>query len=153
MTFTLQELTTMFDGELVGDPALKITGAASLAEATAGEISFFANRKYAGALRKTHASAVFVPSDFSEVIPVAQIRVSNPSKAFEQVVLKFAPNPITLAPGVHPSAIVDPSAQLGERVSIEPHAVIEARARSGDGAVIRTGSYIRHETIIRPACP
>jgi len=152
VTFTLQELATMFDGELVGDPALKIIGAASLAEATAGEISFFANRKYAAALRKTRASAVFVPSDFSEVIPVAQIRVSNPTKAFEQVVLKLAPNPITFAPGVHPSAIVDPSAQLGERVSIQPHAVIEAGARIGDGAVIGTGSYVGHETIIGPAC-
>ena len=142
----------MFDGELVGGPALKIIGAASLAEATAGEISFFANRKYAAALRKTRASAVFVPSDFSEVIPVAQIRVSNPTKAFEQVVLKLAPNPITFAPGVHPSAIVDPSAQLGERVSIQPHAVIEAGARIGDRAVIGTGSYVGHETIIGPAC-
>ena len=152
VTFTLQELATMFDGELVGDPALKITGAASLAEATAGEISFFSNRKYMGALRKTRASAVFVPSDFSEVIPAAQIRVSNPTKTFEQVVLKLAPNPITFAPGVHPSAIVDPSAQLGERLSIEPHAVIEAGARIGDGTVIGTGSYIGHETIIGSAC-
>jgi UDP-3-O-[3-hydroxymyristoyl] glucosamine N-acyltransferase len=152
MTFTLQELATMFDGELVGDPALKITGAASLAEATAEEISFFANRKYAGALRKTRASAVFVPSDFSEAIPAAQIRVSNPTKAFEQVVLKLAPNPIAFEAGVHPSAIVNPTAQLGERVSIQPHAVIEAAARIGDGTVIGTGSYIGHETIIGPAC-
>jgi UDP-3-O-[3-hydroxymyristoyl] glucosamine N-acyltransferase len=152
VTFTLQKLASMFDGELVGDPALKIIGAASLAEATTGEISFFANRKYGGALRKTRASAVFVPSDFSEVIPVAQIRVSNPTKAFEQVVLKLAPNPITFAPGAHPSAIVDPNAQLGERVSIQPHAVIEAGARIGDGTVIGTGSYIGHETIIGPAC-
>jgi len=142
----------MFDGELVGDPALKITGAASLAEATAGEISFFANRKYAAALRKTRASAIFVPPDFSEVISAAQIRVSNPTKDFEQVVLKLAPNPITFAPGVHPNAIVDPSAQLGERVSIQPHAVIEAGARIGDGTMIGTGSYIGHETIIGPAC-
>src|SRR5260370_4230272 len=142
----------MFDGELVGDPALKITGAASLAEATAGEISFFANRKYAGALRKTRASAVFVPSDFSEAIPVAQIRVSNPTKALEQGVLKLAANATAFEPGVDPSAIVDPSAQLGERVSIQPHAVIEAGARIGDGTVIGTGRYIGHETIIGPAC-
>jgi UDP-3-O-[3-hydroxymyristoyl] glucosamine N-acyltransferase len=80
--FTLQELATMSGGELFGDPALKITGAASLAEATAGEISFFANRKYVGLLRKTRASAVFVPTDFAEPVTAAQIRVSNPTKAF-----------------------------------------------------------------------
>jgi UDP-3-O-[3-hydroxymyristoyl] glucosamine N-acyltransferase len=152
VTFTLQELATMSGGELVGEPELKITGAASLAEATAGEISFFANRKYVGLLRKTRASAVFVPSDFAEPITAAQIRVSNPSKAFEQVVLKLAPKRITYAVGVHPSAIVDPTARLGERVSIQPHAVIEAGAGIGDDTIIGAGSYIGHETIIGPGC-
>jgi len=37
-TFTLRELATLSGGELIGDPAQKITGAASLAEATDGEI-------------------------------------------------------------------------------------------------------------------
>jgi UDP-3-O-[3-hydroxymyristoyl] glucosamine N-acyltransferase len=152
VTFTLQELATMSGGELVGDPALKITGAASLAEAVPGEISFFADRKYVGLLRKTRASAVFVPPDFAEATSAAQIRVSNPAKAFEQLVLKLAPKPITFAPGIHPSAIIDPNAQLGERVSIQPHAVIEAGAKIGDDTIIGAGSYIGHETAIGSSC-
>ena len=152
MTFTLQELATTSGGDLVGDPSLQITGAASLAEATPGEISFFANRKYIGLLRKTRASAVFVPTDFGEPITPAQIRVSNPTKAFEQVVFKFAPKPITFAAGIHPSAVVDRSAQLGERVSIQPHAVVEAGARIGDDTIIGAGSYVGHETTIGSAC-
>jgi UDP-3-O-[3-hydroxymyristoyl] glucosamine N-acyltransferase len=149
---SLQELAKMSGGELIGDPSLQITGAASLAEATPGEISFFGNRKYIGMLRKTRASAVFVPADFAEAIAPAQIRVSNPTKAFEQVVLKFAPKPITFAPGIHSSAVVDPSAQLGGRVSIQPYAVIEAGARIGDDTIIGAGSYIGHETVIGSAC-
>src|SRR5213083_351150 len=152
MTFTLQELARTSDGELIGDPSLQITGAASLVEATAGEISFFANRKYIGLLRKTRASAVFVPADFAEPIPAAQIRVSNPTKAFEQVVLKFAPKPITFAPGIHPTAVIDPSAQLGQRVSIQPHVVIEPGARIGDDTIIGAGGYIGHETTIGSSC-
>lgn len=152
MTFTLQELAAMSGGELVGDPGLKITGAASLVEATAGEISFFANRKYVGLLRKTCASAVFIPPDFAEPISAAQIRVANPTKAFEQVVLKLAPKPITFAPGVHPTVIVDPGAQLGQRVSIQPHAVIEAGAKIGDDTIIGAGSYVGHEAVIGSAC-
>jgi UDP-3-O-[3-hydroxymyristoyl] glucosamine N-acyltransferase len=152
MTFTLEQLATMSGGGLVGDPGLKITGAASLAEATAGEISFFSNRKYVGLLRKTRAAAVFVPPDFAEPISPAQIRVSNPAKAFEQVVLKFAPKPITFAPGIHPSAIVDPSAQLGARVSIQPHAVIEPGAKIGDDTIIGAGTYIGQETVIGASC-
>src|SRR6266513_6521036 len=152
MTFTLQQLATTSGGELVGDPSLQIKGAASLTEATPGEISFFANRKYIGLLRRTHASAVFVPADFAEAITPAQIRVANPTKAFEQVVLKFAPKAIAFTPRIHPTAVVDASAQLGERVSIQPHAVIEPGARIGDDTIIGAGSYIGHETVIGSAC-
>jgi UDP-3-O-[3-hydroxymyristoyl] glucosamine N-acyltransferase len=152
VTFTLKQLATMCGGELVGDPALKITGAASLAEAAVGEISFFSNRKYVGLLRKTRASAVFVPSDFAEPITAAQIRVSNPAKAFEQVVLRLAPKPITFASGIHPSAIVGSGVRVGKHVSIQPCAVIEDGAKIGDDTIIGAGSYIGHETIIGSAC-
>ena len=142
----------MSGGELLGNPEQKITGAASLSEAVPGEISFFADPRYLSRLRKTRASAVFVPLDFSETIPAGQIRVANPSKAFEQIVLKLAPKPVTFAPGVHPSAIVDPSAKLGARVSIQPYAVIEADASIGDDSIIGAGTYIAHETSIGPSC-
>jgi UDP-3-O-[3-hydroxymyristoyl] glucosamine N-acyltransferase len=142
----------MSGGELLGDPAQKITGAASLAEALPGEISFFSEPRYFPHLRKTRASAVFVPLDFSEKIPAAQIRVANPSKAFEQVVLKLAPKPIVFAPGIHSSAIIDPKAKLGARVSIQPHAVIEAGVSIGEDTVIGAGSYVGHETAIGASC-
>jgi UDP-3-O-[3-hydroxymyristoyl] glucosamine N-acyltransferase len=152
MTFTLQELAMMSGGELVGDPELKITGAASLAEAALGEISFFVDRKYIALLRKTRASAVFVPVDFAEKTSAAQIRVPKPAKAFEQLVLKLAPKPVTFTPGIHPSAIVDPGAILGERVSIQPLAVIEAGTKIGDDTIIGAGSYIGPETVIGASC-
>ena len=152
MTFTLQEVAAISGGELVGDPKLTITGAASLAEASSGEISFFANRKYIGLLRKTRASAVFVPPDFAEPLAAAQVRVSNPTKAFENLLLKFAPKPIAFAPGIHPSAFVGSGARLGKRVSIQPHAVIEDGSQIGDDTVIGAGSYIGHEAIVGSAC-
>jgi UDP-3-O-[3-hydroxymyristoyl] glucosamine N-acyltransferase len=152
VTFTAKELAALSGGELIGDPTLQITGAASLIEAAQGEISFFTDRKYIRLLRKTRASAIFVPPDFAESINAAQIRVSNPTKAFEQVLLKFAPKRISFAPGVHPSAVVDPSAQLGERVSIQPLAVIEPGAKVGDDTIIGAGSYVGHETTIGSGC-
>ncbi|HEX7516506.1 MAG TPA: UDP-3-O-(3-hydroxymyristoyl)glucosamine N-acyltransferase [Chthoniobacterales bacterium] len=152
VTFTLQELEKLSGGQLAGDPKQKIFGAASLAEATSGEISFFGNPRYAAQLRKTHASAVFVPLDFSEKIEAAQIRVSNPAKSFEQVVLKFAPKPISFAVGIHPRAIVAPDAKLGNQVSIQPNAVIEAGVSIGDNSVIAAGCYVGHGTVIGPNC-
>jgi UDP-3-O-[3-hydroxymyristoyl] glucosamine N-acyltransferase len=152
VTFTLQELAKMSGGEVVGDPSLQITGAASLGEAVPGEISFYSDPRYGTSLRKTRASAVFVPADFAESIATAQIRVANPIKVFEQVVLKFAPKPTAFAAGIHSSAVVDPSARLGERISIQPHVVVEAGARIGDDTIIGAGSYVGHETVIGSAC-
>ena len=152
MTFTLKELAANSGGELLGNPTDEISGAAPLAEATAGEISFFGNQRYIAQLRKTRASAVFVPTDFSEEMSAAQIRVADPAKAFEQVVLRFAPKPVEFTPEIHPSAVVDPTAQLGDRVSIQPHAVIEARVRIGDGSVIGANSYIGQECSLGSDC-
>src|SRR5581483_7375382 len=104
----------MTAGQLVGDPKQSITGAASLMDANEGDVSFFGDARYLALLRKTRASAIFVPADFSEQIPQAQIRVANPAKAFEQLVLKLVPEPIRFAPGIHPTAIIDPSAKIGE---------------------------------------
>jgi len=94
----------------------------------------------------------FRSAQFSDTISAAQIRVANPPKAFEQVVLKFAPNPISFPAGVHSSAIIDPSVKLGNRVSIQPHAVIEAAVSIGDDTVVGAGSYVGHESVIGASC-
>jgi len=152
VTLTLEEIAKFSAGKLEGDPDTKITGAASLAEATVDEISFFNNPRYLPQLRKTRAAAVIVPLDFSEQISAAVIRVQNPAKAFEQIVIRFAPPPIKFAPGIHPSAIIHPRAKLGEGISIQPLVVIEAGARIGSGAVIGAGSYIGHDVAIGEGC-
>ena len=142
----------MSGGELRGDDSFSITGAASLAEATEGEISFYGDTRYIHALRQTRASAVFVPPDFNEEIAAAQIRVKQPAKAFEQVVLRLAPPPVTFAPGLHPSAVISPNARLADNVSVQPHAVIEAGATIGEGTVIGANSYIGHDCVIGQGC-
>src|SRR2546429_9356218 len=87
VTFTVKELAALSGGELVGDSTLKITGAASLGEATQGEISFFANRKYVALLRKTRATAVFFSPGFFEPIKGAPSCGSNTTKTLEQGLL------------------------------------------------------------------
>ena len=152
MTLTLQELASLSGGELVGNPALLITGAAALADAIEGEITFFANPKYLAQLRKTRASAVFVPLDFTPTMEAAQIRVADPEKVFQQIALKFAPPPIRYQPMIHPSAVIAADVKLGERVSIQPHAVIERGVTIGDDTVIGANSYIGHECVIGSQC-
>ena len=152
MTLTLEQIAKLSGGKLEGDPETKITGAASLAEATVHEVSFFNNPRYLAQLRNTRAAAVIVPGDFSEQIEAAVIRTPDPAKAFGQVVTKFAPPPIKFAPGIHPSAVIHPRAKLGDHISIQPLVVIEAGARIGSRTVIGAGSYIGHDVVIGDGC-
>ena len=151
-TFTLQEIASLTEGHLIGDSQREIIGAAPLAEATEKEISFFGNARYAQQLRASRASAVFVPADFAEATTQDQIRVANPAKAFEQMVQRFAPPPIMFSPGIHPTAVVHESAQIGNSVSIQPYVVIEAGVEIGDETVVGAGTYIGHEAVLGPNC-
>ncbi|MBF5043468.1 acetyltransferase [Aggregicoccus sp. 17bor-14] len=46
---------------------------------------------------------------------------------------------------VHPSAIVSPSAQLGEGCVVLPRAVVNAGAQVGEGVIINSGAIIEHD--------
>ena len=148
MKFALAELAEMSGGEVAGDHSLTITGAASLAEATPGEITFYGDPRYLAAFRKTRATAAFVPQDFDEQIVPAQIRVANPSKAFEQVALRFAPEPISFPAEIHPTAVIAEGVSLGENIALGPHVVLEPGVCIGDGTRIGANSYVGHETTI-----
>jgi UDP-3-O-[3-hydroxymyristoyl] glucosamine N-acyltransferase len=148
VAFTLDELAALTGGEVRGDPHQRITGAASLAEATEGEITFFADPRYMPLLRKTRASAAFVPLDFAADVPIAQLRVANPTKSFEQIVMKLAPHPVQFVAGIHPTAVVAPDVRIGAGVSVQPYAVIESGAVIGDQTIIGAHAYIGHETVI-----
>jgi len=153
LSATVEELAALVGGRVVGGAAdVRITGAASVSEALEGDITFFGNAKYLPALRTSRATCALVPEGFGESILAIQIQVSNPSLAFAKVVERFAPAPIVFEPGIHPSAVVAPSVQLGSGVSIQAHAVIEPGAVIGEGTFIGANAYIGHETRVGAGC-
>lgn len=153
MQATVEELAALVGGRVIGEGgAVPITGAASVSDALEGDITFFGNAKYLPALRTSRATCALVPEGFAESIAAIPIQVANPSLAFSQVVERFAPAPVTFAPGIHPSAVIAPDAQLGANVSIQAHAVIEAGAAVGEGSVIGANVYIGHGAKIGAGC-
>jgi len=151
---TVSELAALVGGQLASgaDGSAKISGAAALAEALPGEVTFFGNPKYLLKLRASRATVALVPLAFAEEVPAACIRCENPTLAFSKVIERFAPPPVHFAPGVHPTAVLAPGVRLGAGVSIQPHAVIEAGASIGDGTVVGAHSYIGHEAQIGGGC-
>lgn len=123
---------------------MEITGFASLKEASPGDLSFFHDARYQQRLLKTKAGAVLVPKDLVEPPShIACIAVADPSRSFELVVEKYGLQPVPFQPGVHATAVIDPSAKLNpSQVSIGAHAVIEAGVEIGDGTEIGAGCFI-----------
>ena len=62
----------------------------------------------------------------------------------------FAPPSPEREPGVHPTAVVDPSAKIGEGVHIGPFTVIEKGAVIGNGSVIEAQVFIGEGCVVGP---
>jgi len=56
------------------------------------------------------------------------------------------------ATGIHPSAVVSPSVEIGEGSVIMPGAIINADVKIGKHCIVNTGASIDHECIIEDYC-
>lgn len=130
----LADLAKHLGATLHGDPALTITGVASIETAGAGELTFVANPKYASLARTTKAGAVLVEPAFPE-IPAATLRLENPYLAFARAIELFY-KPPKYAPGIHPTAVIAPNAKIGKNSHVGAYAVIGDHVTIGNNAVI-----------------
>src|SRR6266567_2516634 len=94
-----------------GSPDTEITGVAGIEAAGPGQVTFISNPKYAAAARATKASAVIVAEDFPPLSTAAMLRSKNPYLDFARAVAMFY-QPPAYAPGIHPTAVIDPSARI-----------------------------------------
>lgn len=117
-----------------GSPATEITGVAGIEEAAAGQVTFVANPKYAAAVRTTRASAVIVAEDFPATSGT-MLRSQNPYLTFARAIELFY-QPPRYAPGIHPTAVIDPSAKIGANAHIGPYVVIDRDVTIGANGVL-----------------
>ena len=146
----LQELAERLSCRLEGDGSLEIQRVAGLEQAGPGDLTFFANPKYAPALRRTRAGAVILGEDVPPA-SCAMLRTKDPYLAFANALSLFvsAPRP---APGVDGLSSVAESATLGRDVSIGPFCSVGRGARIGDRTVIYPNVCIGEGTIIGDDC-
>jgi UDP-3-O-[3-hydroxymyristoyl] glucosamine N-acyltransferase len=148
----LSEIAERLGGTVEGRSDIEITAVSGLKEASAGDISFLANPKYAAQVGETSASAVIVPNDWDRPVKCALLRTENSDQAFAQVAEFFYEQVPAAVAGVHPSAVVAESAQLGEGVSIGANAVIEEGVEIGANTTIQGSCVIGYKTIIGENC-
>ena len=131
----LSEIASRLGAELHGDGDAEITGVAGIEHAKPDQITFIANPKYASLARTTRAAAILVEPDFVALNNVATLRIRNCYRAFAESITFFYSAP-QYAPGIHPTAIIDPSATIGRDAHIGPYAVVDADVHIGSNAVL-----------------
>jgi UDP-3-O-[3-hydroxymyristoyl] glucosamine N-acyltransferase len=136
----LSELAGAIGARLEGDPTFEVSGIAPLERAGPGDLSFLANPRYEAAALASAAGALVTGRDF----PADGrniLRCENPYLGFARAVAMLSPDPPVVA-GIHPTAIVDPSASIPASTAVGPLAVVGSGVELGEEVVIGAGSHV-----------
>ncbi|ABV37755.1 UDP-3-O-(3-hydroxymyristoyl) glucosamine N-acyltransferase [Shewanella sediminis HAW-EB3] len=146
-SYTIKELAQKLGGDIQGDETLVISSVATLENAGAGQLSFLANSKYRAQLESTQASAVLISPKEIDGYSGNAIILSDPYVGFARVSQLLDTTP-KAAQGIHPSAIIHPTAKLGEDVAVGPNAVIGENVILGERVQVGAGSVVGQDCIL-----
>jgi UDP-3-O-[3-hydroxymyristoyl] glucosamine N-acyltransferase len=144
---SLSDIASHIGAELQGDADCQISGLNTLREAGPSELTFLSNQNYRRYLGETVAGAVILDVDSATAYTGNRLVMENPYLGYALASAMFDCSPVP-ASGVHPSAVVAASTQIGDGTSIGPNAVlgedvvIGANSRIGAGVIISDGSEI-----------
>lgn len=148
--FTVSELIDNTDYSLSegGDRDRILKDVASLKDAGPSELSFFDNIKYKSDFMSTRAGACFCYPEMVEFAPDHLICIisSSPYKAYALAAQKFYPS-VQNTVGIHPSAIISETAEIGDHVRIDANAVIGDGVKIGNHCWIGANATVSHSII------
>ncbi|KTD38875.1 UDP-3-O-[3-hydroxymyristoyl] glucosamine N-acyltransferase [Legionella nautarum] len=147
--YTLAELAYHLDGCLHGNAKQSIRGIASLSRATSSDLTYFENIVMLQLLDKTQAGVVLLTARHVHYCPVNSIVVANPLESMTRAAELFVPT-IKHQEGIHPKALISPTALLGEQVTVGAGTVIADSVKLGDGVKIAANSVIEEGVEIGP---
>ena len=132
------ELAHLVSGVISGNSNIKINGVSEIQNGKSETITFYDNPKYKVYISETKASAIVVSS---KVLLNGKdgIVVKNPQFAIAKILSFFQEKPDILS-GVHPTAIIHKSAEIGKEVTVGAFAVIDSKVTIGDRCIV--GSHV-----------
>lgn len=153
--YTLQELAKLTGATLIGNPDHTICGVESLESASAEDASFLANLRYKDAMLRSLAGVVFISSQLEDR-PEGRnyLLCQDPSVAFQTAANLFLESPYnkTGFEGIHPTAVIHPTATLGKGVQIGPYVTIDHGVSIGDNTQIFSHVSIGAGVTIGESC-
>lgn len=171
-SFTINEIKEILNGELVGNTTHLIEGPEQLERANNNQITFVGSRKYINLWETSKACAAIVDEKLN-IEPGenrALIRVKNADLAMAKLLELFDPGPPQMENDIHPSAVVDDTAVigngckigansyvgknvvLGDGVLLYPNVTVLDETKIGKGTIVWSGTVIRERTEIGAYC-
>lgn len=152
MKHSLADIAKAAGARLVGDGATNITGVATISAATAEDLVFVEDPRYfSEALRSKAAAIVTNESASASATEKPLLIASNPRLAFARAAAYIVPSR-RHEPGVHSTAILHHSVQLGKAVAVQPHAVLTEGVTVGDKTRIGPGTAVGVNATIGANC-
>lgn len=150
MTRTANELAEFLDCALEGDGSALVSGVAAPASARATDLIYVETPRHLDRAGASGARcAVIAPGLALEGKTL--LRAANPKLAFARAAAWLLP-PTPIATGIHPTAVIAPSAELGPGVGVGPYAVIEDGVNVGEGTQIGAFCFIGREARLGEQC-
>ncbi len=171
MEFTAKSIAEFLNGEIVGNPEVKVNNVAKIEEAKQGTLAFLANPKYTKYLYTTNASIVLINKDFEleKSVSTTLIKVDNAYESFAKL-LELAEQAKPVKQGISSLAFIDESAKIGDgvyiapfvyigenvvvedNVKLNPHVFIDDNVTIKKNSTLNSGVKIYHECIIGENC-
>ncbi len=154
MEFTAAQIAQFLNGEIEGNPDVKVRTVAKIEEGHEGALSFLANPKYEHYIYTTKSSIVLVNKDFvvSGHVPATLVRVENAYEAFATLLEMVSRFSRPQRKGIHPTAVIEPDAVIGENVYIGALTYIGNGAIIGEGCQLYPQVYVGDKTRLGKDC-
>lgn len=171
MKFSAIQIAKFLNGEVDGNPKVKVKDIAKIEAGKPGALSFLANPKYTHYIYETQSSIVLVNKDFvpEKEVSATLIRVENAYEAFAKLLEIVNKNALDKQGIETPSfisktakigkvayvgafAYIGKNAEIGDYVKIYPNTYIGDNVKIGDNVTIYPGVKIYHACVIKANC-
>ena len=152
MQFTAQQIATLIQGKLEGDPNAQASSVAKIEEAGKGSLCFLSNPKYEEYLYNSNASVVIVNESLELTRPVnpTLIRVKDAYVSFAFLLEKY--NEIisgNAKTGIEQPSYIASTASIAKDVYVGAFTYIGENVVIESGVKIYPGCYIGNNTVIK----
>ena len=149
---TAQQIADAVGARVIGHPNVQVKWVKSVASADERSLVFVEDAKFLQEALASKAALIVAGEFAAESKSKATLLIAaQPKLTFSRAAALLHAS-VKPESGIHPTAVVDASARLGNGVSVGPHAVVSANVVVGESCVIGANSFIGESVRLGSDC-